>query len=255
MPLRKPREPREARKQTKMCGKESGMRRYTTVLWDVDGTLLDFLYSQRHALTACFESAGLTITEEILQRYSQINDGMWKQLELGEITKEQLLPGRFLKLFEEYRIQNVDINAFRKQYQEELGNVYSYIDDSLNVCKSLTGKVKQYVVTNGVTATQTHKLALSGLDVLMEQLFISEQIGTPKPQKGFFDYCLAHVEEKDKSKILLVGDSLSSDIKGGIQAGIRTCWYRPEGPVNETGFRPDHEIQDLHRVLSIIDGE
>lgn len=231
------------------------MQRYTTILWDVDGTLLDFLYSQRHALTACFRSAGLTINEEILQRYSQINESMWKKLELGEITKTQLLPGRFIKLFEEYHIQNVDVESFRKQYQEELGNVYSYIDDSLNVCKSLQGRVKQYVVTNGVTATQTHKLAISGLSALMEELFISEQIGTPKPQKEFFDYCLAHVEEKDKSRILLVGDSLSSDIKGGVQAGISTCWYRPENCVNSTEYCPDHEITDLHQLTAIIDGE
>lgn len=231
------------------------MQRYTTILWDVDGTLLDFLYSQRHALTACFQSAGLTINEEILQRYSEINDSMWKKLELGEITKAQLLPGRFRKLFEEYHIENVDVEAFRRQYQEELGNVYCYMDDSLNVCKSLCGKVKQYVVTNGVTATQTHKLELSGLAPLMEELFISEQIGVPKPQKGFFDYCLAHVEEKDKLKILLVGDSLSSDIKGGVQAGIPTCWYRPEGCVNQTEYHPDHEISDLHQLTAIIDGE
>ncbi len=243
------------RRQQRMHSKETAMQRYTTILWDVDGTLLDFLYSQRHAITACFQSAGLTINEEIIQRYSQINDAMWKKLELGEITKAQLLPGRFLALFEEYGIEGVDIASFIRQYQEELGNVYSYIDDSLNICKALQGKVKQYVVTNGVTSTQTHKLMLSGLGPLMEQLFISEQIGTPKPQKGFFDYCLAHVEEKDKSKILLVGDSLSSDIKGGVQAGIPTCWYRPEGTENPTEYHPDHEISDLHQLLNFIDGE
>ena len=231
------------------------MQRYTTILWDVDGTLLDFLYSQRYAITVCFHSAGLTISEEIIHRYSQINDAMWKKLELGEITKEQLLPGRFLALFEEYGIEGVDIVSFMKQYQEELGNVYSYIDDSLNICKALQGKVKQYVVTNGVISTQTHKLELSGLGPLMEELFISEQIGTPKPQKGFFDYCLAHVEEKDKSKILLVGDSLSSDIKGGVQAGIPTCWYRPEGTENSTEYHPEYEISDLHQLFAIIDGE
>ena len=231
------------------------MQRYTTILWDVDGTLLDFLYSQRYAITACFHSAGLTISEEIIRRYSQINDAMWKKLELGEITKEQLLPGRFLALFEEYGIEGVDIVSFMKQYQEELGNVYSYIDDSLNICKTLQGKVKQYVVTNGVISTQTHKLELSGLGPLMEELFISEQIGTPKPQKGFFDYCLAHVEEKDKSKILLVGDSLSSDIKGGVLAGIPTCWYRPEGTENSTEYHPEYEISDLHQLFAIIDGE
>lgn len=231
------------------------MSKYTTILWDVDGTLLDFVYSQRCALTSCFETIGMEITEEIIARYSQINDVFWKRLELGEITKAQLLNGRFIQLFEEYDIHDVDVEAFRQQYQKELGCVYSYIDDSLQICKSLHGKVKQYVVTNGVTSTQENKLRLSGLGELMEALFISEQIGAPKPHKEYFDYCLAHVEEQDKSRILLVGDSLTSDIKGGVLAGIPTCWYRPEGTVNSTEYKPDYEISDLHQIYEILEFE
>ncbi|MBQ2803318.1 MAG: YjjG family noncanonical pyrimidine nucleotidase [Lachnospiraceae bacterium] len=228
------------------------MYKFTTILWDVDGTLLDFLYSQRYAITKCFQSIGRDITEEMIQRYSQINDRFWKQLELGEITKEELLTGRFLCLFEEYGIENVDVESFRLEYQEALGSTFSYIDDSLEVCKTLYGKVKQYVVTNGVTSTQLNKLKLSGLDEWMEELFISEQIGAPKPQKEFFDYCFSQIEEKDKSKILLVGDSLTSDIKGGVLAGIATCWYRMEGSKNYTSFHPDYEISDLHQILDIL---
>lgn len=228
------------------------MSRFTTILWDVDGTLLDFVYSQRCALTRCFETIGREITEEIITRYSQINDVFWKRLELGEITKVQLLNGRFVQLFEEYDIHDVDVEAFRQQYQKELGSVFAYIDDSLNICKSLYGKVKQYVVTNGVTATQQNKLQLSGLSELMEELFISEQIGAPKPQKEYFDYCLAHVDEQDKSRILLVGDSLTSDIKGGVLAGIPTCWYRAEGTENPTEYKPDFEISDLHQIFELL---
>lgn len=229
------------------------MSRFTTILWDVDGTLLDFVYSQRCAITRCFETIGREITDEIITRYSQINDGFWKRLELGEITKAQLLNGRFIQLFEEYDIRDVDVEAFRQQYQKELGEVFSYIDDSLNICKSLHGKVKQYVVTNGVTSTQQNKLKLSGLSDLMEELFISEQIGAPKPHKEYFDYCLAHVEEQDKSRILLIGDSLTSDIKGGILAGIPTCWYRPEGTENPTEYKPDYEISDLHQIFELLE--
>lgn len=225
----------------------------TTILWDVDGTLLDFHYSQRHALTKCFQTAGLTMTEEILERYSEINDSYWKRLELGEVTKAQLLTGRFTSLFEEYGITGVDVEAFRKEYQEELGNVFSYIDDSLNICRSLKGRVKQYVITNGVTSTQRGKLALSGLADCMEELFISEEIGSPKPGSAFFDAVLARLKEKDKSKILVVGDSLSSDIKGGVLAGLRTCWYRQDGTVNTTQYIPDYEINDLHQLEEILD--
>ena len=228
------------------------MSNFTTILWDVDGTLLDFIYSQRYALTKCFRSIGREVNEEILNRYSEINDSFWKRLELGEITKAQLLTGRFVQLFEEYGIEGVDVEAFREEYQEGLGSIYSYIDDSLTICKSLQGKVKQYVVTNGVTSTQLNKLKLSGFYDIMEELFISEQIGAPKPHKEYFDYCLEHITEKDKNKILLIGDSLSSDIKGGVNAGIPTCWYRPEGMDNPTEFQPTYEINDLHQIYDII---
>lgn len=228
------------------------MTQFTTILWDVDGTLLDFLYSQRYAITKCFKTIGREITEEMIARYSQINDDYWKRLELGEVTKAQLLTGRFTTLFEEYKIENVDVEAFRREYQVALGSVYCFIDDALTICKSLQTQVKQYVITNGVTATQKNKLKISGLADVMEELFISEQIGSPKPHIEFFEYCLEHITEKDKQKILIVGDSLTSDIKGGVLSGIPTCWYRPDGTKNNTEFQPDYEITDLHQVYDIL---
>ncbi len=229
----------------------------TTILWDVDGTLLDFHYSQKLALDKCFRTIGLTMTEEIHERYSKINDSYWKRLELGEITKKQLLTGRFQTLFEECGIEGVDLSAFMKEYQEELGNVFCYMDDSLGICKALKGRVKQYVITNGVTSTQKNKLKISGLAYCMDGLFISEEIGTAKPGKAFFDAVLAAVEETDKSKILVVGDSLSSDIKGGVLAGLKTCWYRPERIVDRTeyllDYQPDYQIDDLHQVFDLLE--
>lgn len=230
------------------------MKKYSTVLWDVDGTLLDFSYSQRYAITRCFQSIGREITEEMVKRYNEINDFCWKQLELGKITKDRLLVERFITLFAEYDIRDVDVESFRKEYQKRLGSVYRFLDDSLTVCKSLRGRVKQYVVTNGVSSTQRNKLKLSGLADVMDGLFISEEVGAPKPYREFFDYCLEHLEEKDRERILMVGDSLSSDIKGAVLAGIPSCWYRPAGTVNSTEYRPDYEIDDLHGIYGILDG-
>lgn len=224
----------------------------TTILWDVDGTLLDFAYSQTCALAKSFEAAGLVLTDEIIRRYDRINDSYWKRLELGEVTKEQLLTGRFRTLFEEFKITDVDFDAFCKRYQTELGNVYRYLDDSDRICKELAGKVQQYIITNGVTATQRNKLRLSGLDQWMNGIFISEEMGAPKPERAFFEKCLAAVQEKDKSRILVVGDSLTSDIRGGIQAGLKTCWYRPEGTENTTVWKPDYEIGSLRQIFMLL---
>lgn len=229
------------------------MSRFTTIFWDVDDTLLDFSYSQSYAISKCFQSIGREITGEIIARYAEINDSYWKRLELGEVTKAELLTGRFITLFQEYGIQNVDVEAFRAEYQEALGSVYCYRDNSLEICRALKGRVAQYVVTNGVAATQRNKLRLAGFTELMDGLFISEEIGAPKPDKAFFDYCTGAVEERDKSRILLVGDSLSSDIKGGVQAGLATCWYRQEGTPNTSGYKPDYEISSLREVLQGVE--
>lgn len=232
------------------------MNRFTTVFWDVDGTLLDFAYSQRHALSECFRSIGREMTEQELSLYTRINDEYWKRFELGEVTKKQLLTGRFLTLFQKLGIEGVDVEDFRTRYQAELGDNFSFLDDSLAICGNLRGKVRQYVITNGVTSTQRNKLERSGLADMMDGIFISEEIGSPKPDMRFFEYCLAHIEEKDKSRILIVGDSLTSDIKGGLQAGIPTCWYRTgAGSMDEilgAGCRPDYEISDLHRIYDIL---
>lgn len=229
--------------------------RFTTVLWDVDDTLLDFAYSQRHALEKCFHLAGMEVTETQLRRYAEINDAWWKRLELGEVTKEQLLTGRFVMFFQEFGIEGIDVEMFRQEYQAALGSVFSFLDDSLIICRKLRGKVKQYVITNGVSSTQRSKLNLSGLADSMDGIFVSEEIGCPKPDIRFFEHCLKHVGEKDREKILVVGDSLTSDIKGGIGAGLHTCWYRRGRNLSpDTLWKPDYEIDDLHEIYSIMCG-
>lgn len=243
------------------------MSRFSTVLWDVDGTLLDFVYSQRIALARCFQSVGREATEEMLQRYKEINDGYWKRLELGEVTMQQLFTGRFSSLFQEFGIDGVDAGTFAREYQFNLGNVYQYQENSIEICRALRGRVRQYVITNGNAFPQESKLRLSGLYDLMDGVFISEQVGTPKPGKGFFEYCLKAIAdaggETDRSRLLIVGDSLTSDIKGGVLSGIPTCWYRPDGIHEMDGemaalygqFRPDYEICHLEQIFEVLEME
>ncbi len=230
-----------------------GTRKITTIFWDVDNTLLDFNYSMRNALKQCFRAVNVKVTEAMIDRYAVINEGWWKRLERGEVTKEQLLNGRFVDFFSEYGLEELDVEKFRKDFQRNLGNIYSYLDDSLTICKALQTKFKQYVVTNGVASTQRSKLGLSGFADVMQELFISEEVGHNKPDKEFFAYCLEHVEEKDLSKILIVGDSLTSDIQGGNSVGIQTCWYNPKEKPLQEGFSVDYEINDLHQIYDILE--
>lgn len=237
------------------------MKQIKAVLWDVDGTLLDFLYAQRIAITTCLLEVQAAVTEEMVNRYSEINDAYWKKLELGEITREQLHIRRFTDLFDEYGITGVDVDAFRRRYLDILGSTYRYIDNSLEVCKALQGKVRQYVITNGVTGVQQKKLRLSGFCDLLDGIFVSDQIGVVKPYGGFFDYCLAAIGDLRPEELLIVGDSLTSDIKGGVLYGIPVCWYRPddwEAKADDVQrrvyaqYRPDYEISHLSEVCEIL---
>lgn len=236
------------------------MGRYKAVLWDVDGTLLDFLSVQRIAITECLQGIGVAVTQEMVARYSQINDGYWKKLELGEVTKEELHVRRFTDLFDEYGIENVNVDAFREKYLDILANTYAYEDGALEICKALRGRVRQYVITNGVESVQQKKLRLSGFYDLMDGIFISEKIGIPKPRKEFFDCCMGEIGDLTKEELLIVGDSLTSDIKGGVLYGIPTCWYRPEGDSERTDaeravydrYTPDYEIRHLQELYGIL---
>lgn len=226
--------------------------RYHTILWDVDQTLLDFDRSQDYALRFCFQKLNLEINDEIVQIYASINDSYWKRLERGEVTKKELLTGRFDTLFEQLHIDTVTSADIAPMYQKALGSVYFYKDDSLELCKKLQGKVKQYVVTNGVSSTQRNKLRLSGLDQIMDGIFISEEMNYAKPDIRFFERCFKQIPNFQKESTLIVGDSLTSDMKGGNQAGLDCCWYNPAGHKNENNLKIDYEIQNLWEVEEIL---
>ncbi len=159
-----------------------------TILWDVDGTLLDFGAAERAAMHAMFREFGLgELTEEMLRRYSAINVRYWKRLERGELSREQVLTGRFLEFFGAEGIDTGIVPAFNAGYQVKLGDTAVPRDDSLNVVRALRGRVRQYVVSNGTVVAQTRKLERSGLGALMDGVFLSEQLGVEKPARAFFD--------------------------------------------------------------------
>ncbi len=228
------------------------MKQFTTILWDVDQTLLDFNKSQSHALHESFRGYDREITEDIVQLYAAINDSFWKRHELGEISREKLLPGRFEALFAELSITDIPVKEFADTYQRLLGSVFFFRDNSYELCSRLKGRVRQYVITNGVSATQRNKLRLSGLDKIMDGIFISEEIGYPKPHPLYFEQCFQKIPDFQREKTIVVGDSLSSDIRGANNAGVSCCWYNPEGKENTAGLKIDYEIRNLWEIEEIL---
>lgn len=224
-----------------------------TILWDVDGTLLDFLAAEKAALQSLFEEFGMgECTEERIARYSKINRVYWEKLERGELTKPQVLVGRFQEFFEAEGLDPSVASDFNAKYQLRLGDTIVYCDNSYDIVKSLQEKVNQYVVSNGTIIAQTKKLKLSGLGALMDGIFLSEDLGVEKPNLGFFNQVFANIKPCKKEEILIVGDSLTSDICGGNNAGIQTCWYNPRKENAKPDYKIDYEIENLQEIYKIL---
>lgn len=223
------------------------------ILWDVDGTLLDFLEAEKTAVKKLFIEFGLgECTDDMVTRYSAINDAYWKRLERGEITKAEVLVGRYRAFFSEIGVDPDLAESFNARYQIALGDTVVCRDDSLNLVKSLHGRVKQYVVSNGTVIAQTRKLARSGLGRWMEGVFLSEQLEAEKPSPRFFEKVFAALPGVSRSDMLIVGDSLTSDMKGGLDAGIPTCWYNPNRLPRPADMAISFEIQNLQQIQELL---
>ena len=223
------------------------------ILWDMDGTLLDFAAAEKAAVQKLFIEFGLgECTDGMVARYSAINDAYWKRLERGEITKAEVLVGRYRDFFSEIGVDPSLAETFNARYQIALGDTVVYRDDSLNLVKSLHGKVKQYVVSNGTVVAQTRKLERSGLGRWMDGIFLSEQLGAEKPSPRFFEQVFAALPDIPKEDMLIVGDSLTSDMQGGLAAGIPTCWYNPQSLPRPADMAIAFEIQNLQQIYELL---
>ena len=222
------------------------------VLWDVDGTLLDFEKAEEAGIRSCFKKYNLgECTDEMLEAYKKINRRYWQMLERGEMTKPEILVGRFREFFTVYGLDVSAAEAVNAEYQIRLGDTVVFCNNALETVQTLKGKVLQCAVTNGTKVAQDRKLANSCLDKLFEHIFISEEIGIEKPNVGFFDTVFKVIGTYAPEEVLIVGDSLTSDIQGGVNAGIKTCWYNPKGVKNTSSLTPDYEIRDILEVMKI----
>ena len=224
------------------------------ILWDVDGTLLDFKQAEYAAIKKCFEIFELgKCTDEMIARYSAINRNYWEKLERGEITKQEVLVNRFAEFFEKENIKTDCAPVFNMEYQRWLGETICFCDNSYELLQSLKGRVKLYAVTNGTKAAQDRKLQKSGLIDIFDGVFISEVVGIEKPGIGFFEYVWEKIGTYEKEEIMIVGDSLTSDMQGGNNAGIVCCWYNPKGMGNNTDLKIEYEIDDLQKIVGILE--
>lgn len=223
------------------------------ILWDVDGTLLDFEAAEKVAINQCFASHDMgQCTEEMLKRYSAINKNYWEALERGELTKPEVLVGRFREFFETEGLPVEKAESFNEEYQVRLGDTVVFCDNAFELVQKYKGQVKQVAVTNGTKVAQDRKLRNSKLDTLFDGIFISDVVGVEKPNVGFFDIVFANIGEYAKDEMLIVGDSLTSDIRGGNNAGILTCWYNPKKMENNKGVNVDFEITNLWEIEQIL---
>ncbi|MBQ8321415.1 MAG: YjjG family noncanonical pyrimidine nucleotidase [Clostridia bacterium] len=221
------------------------------VFFDLDETLFDFPTSERLAISEVLVKFGISPTESTVKRYSEINRYCWDLLELGRITKGELLEKRFVILFSELCV-NVSPSDAQAVYENALGSHHPLIHGARELLSELYGKYSIYAVTNGTAIVQDRRIRDSGLHKYFDGVFISERLGYAKPDVRFFEAAFANIKDFDKKLAIIVGDSLRSDILGGKNAGIRTCHYNPVGRANETDIMPDYEIKKLSELPGLL---
>lgn len=227
------------------------MSKYTTVLFDADATLFDFKRSEHDAVIDCLAFAGLPTTEEVVEKYSDINDGYWKKLERGEVTKKELFVARWKDLIDHYGF-DFDARSIADKYPEKLAERGYLMDGAEQLCQALYGKVKLYIVTNGFSTVQHGRFDKSPIRKYFEAMFISEEIGAEKPSAEYFDRVFSMIPDLDKEKTIIIGDSLTSDISGGIVAGIDTCWFNPKQKKAPEGMAITYTVNRLSEIEELI---
>lgn len=226
------------------------------ILLDLDNTVLDFNTAEHHALGRAFALVGVPFSDEIAKRYNQINIRHWEMLEDGILTRDQVLVKRFEALFREL---GVEADAFRTQalYEKLLGEGHWFMPDAEALLDALYGTYRLFICSNGTQSVQDSRIESAGIARYFEKIFVSEHMDGNKPEKRFFEHCFREIPGFERERAIILGDSLTSDIRGGLNAGIKTCWFNPNGKTNNGPIVPDYEIAALlefERLLENIFG-
>jgi 2-haloacid dehalogenase len=232
------------------------MKMITNVLLDLDETILDFLKTERVALQQALRQFGIEPTEEVIRTYSGINQKQWQLLEQGLLTRDRLRHRRFELLLEEYDWQ-VEAAVLAEVYEANLAQGFYYKEGAKGVLEQIYQKYNLYLLSNGTSVVQHSRIAGAGLKPYFKGIYISEDMDANKPDLEYFRRCFADMEQHSGKPVVLeetvmVGDSLTSDIQGGINAGVRTIWLNAKGSVPET-ICPDYEIQDISELPGLLE--
>ena len=225
--------------------------RYQWLLFDADGTLFDYDNAESTALKKTFEDFGVNSSESFHGRYREINNGLFKELEKGLISSLELRTKRFDMLFSEYNL-DLDVTDFSEQYLQHLSNGSMLLQGASETISLLYPDHKMMIVTNGIGGVQRPRFDNSKIKDFFENIIISEEIGVAKPAVQFFDIAFNAMGKPDKKDVLIIGDSLSSDMAGGINYGIDTCWYNPNRIPNENNDNITYEIRMLKELLQLV---
>ena len=221
------------------------------VLLDLDDTLLDFHRAEAEAIRHTLAEIGIDPTDETIRLYSKINRGCWEKLELGEYTRDEVLHKRFDILFDTLSTSG-DSHATQKLYEYRLSLGAYYLDGAEELLDELYGKYRLYLATNGIVNVQSRRIKDSGIGKYFDGIFVSERIGYNKPDKRFFDIAFSEIPSFKHEETVIVGDSLTSDIKGGLNAGIKTVFFNPSKQKNNTDITPDYEISSLAELTELL---
>lgn len=228
------------------------MARYDVLLFDLDETLLDFGVAEREALRCAFEGLGQPYESAIhLPLYQEHNQAAWRAFESGEIDLETLKNQRFERFCADVSPM-LDANLFRRFFIMNLGQSAQSIAGAGRVVQALSKHYSLAIVTNGLKEVQRSRLKRWELSVHFPVVVISDEVGAKKPDVAFFDCALSALGNPKRERCLIIGDSLTSDIQGGKNAGIETCWFNPDAKPNKSGPRPTYEIAALQELISLL---
>lgn len=223
------------------------------VLFDLDETILDFSWAEARTLSACLRAYGVEMTGEMLARYRDINRRQWELLEEGKQTREQTLTRRFEQLFAEFG-HEIDGAAACERYENGLAaSGHRFMPGARELLEALHGRYALFIVSNGLTRVQEARIRSAGIAPYFEGIFLSEKLGVNKPDPAFFARSVELVPGFDRKRALLVGDSLTSDIRGARDAGIASCWFNARGRAPRADIVPDHEIRSLDELPPLLD--